>query len=260
MATNLNIIYPLLEQDIIRNLVTLKMLNHYYEHMSFELQKNGNDWALLSLLPAKVSEWDRKAYPDIDYIAFIDGNCIDLKIKMIDKLKSYSVVLKIDCEVFNKIIKPYMIAKKLDSFHSYTTSTGFILQKTSIQIMKSNKYNDDAWKLLSKNGYEADELSRYFENNSQWFGVNVNNQLASICFIFQNYKQIWEIGGVYTKEEYRQKGYGKAVVLAALEYILNNNLVPRYQVKWNNTNSINLAKAIGLIDFLRVDHYLLNAT
>ena len=54
----------LLEQDALRNLVTLKMLNLHPDSMSFELQQEPDGWALLSLLKVCDSEWDRKTYPD----------------------------------------------------------------------------------------------------------------------------------------------------------------------------------------------------
>ncbi len=81
--------------------------------------------------------------------------------------------------------------------------------------------------------------------------------MASACFVFQNYKQIWEIAGVSTQPDFRRQGLGSIIVSGALKYLSGSGLVPRYQVRWDNHASIRLAKSCGLIEFLQLDHYIL---
>jgi len=54
---DISTVYNPPEQDILRNLVTLKMLNSHANSMHFELTRDGDAWGLLSLLPVQESEW-----------------------------------------------------------------------------------------------------------------------------------------------------------------------------------------------------------
>ncbi len=50
---------------------------------------------------------------------------------------------------------------------------------------------------------------------------------------------------VWTDLNYRNKGFGKAVVTEAAKWCINNNILPIYWVDSENTASINLAKSLG---------------
>ena len=103
-------------------------------------------------------------------------------------------------------------------------------------------------------------MERYFRDGARWFGAEAEGQLASACFAFQNYGDVWEIGGVYTEPRHRRKGLARRVVGSALAYLLSRRLTPRYQVKWDNLASIQLARGAGLKEFLTVNHYRIAAT
>jgi hypothetical protein len=54
MNPDISTAYRLLEQDALRNLVTLKMLTLHPGCMRFELEQGEDGWALLSLLAVRV--------------------------------------------------------------------------------------------------------------------------------------------------------------------------------------------------------------
>lgn len=273
----------LLEQDALRNLVTLKMLNAYAASMTFDLRQHGDDWALLSLLPVQASEWDRKTYPDCRCVAFINGNSDQQKLQLLECLPKGELVLKTADQVVQENIARTRNAKKVMAFHSFTRSAGFSLQqqsKGSVNVSpqrpplesqavpapkqaeacapsRSSARDERAWEMFRTNGYEDSELDRYFNNGAQWFGIERAGELASACFVFENYKQIWEIAGVYTQPGFRRQGLARANVVAALNYLAASNLVPRYQVRWDNAPSLELASSCGLEEFLRMEHFLL---
>jgi RimJ/RimL family protein N-acetyltransferase len=111
--------------------------------------------------------------------------------------------------------------------------------------------------MIGLNGYEPQELSRYFSAGALWFGVQEKSRFLSVCFIYQNHDRVWEIAGVYTDPNFRGKGLEKKVVTASLQYLLSGHLIPRYQAKWDNIASIRLAKSLGLVEFLKVSNYLI---
>ena len=92
----------LLEQEPLRNLSTLKMLNYYPKSVSFELHQGPDGWALLSLLDVRGSEWDRNAYPACKYVAFINGNSPSRKLQLLASLPHENLVLKTGAEIIRK--------------------------------------------------------------------------------------------------------------------------------------------------------------
>lgn len=100
---------------------------------------------------------------------------------------------------------------------------------------------------------------RHFNNGAVWFGLLKENRIRSICFVYQNYDDIWEIAGVHTLETERRKGYARTVVTSALAYLLEKKLTPRYMAEIRNTNSMKLAESLQMKQFLRMDHFLLSS-
>jgi RimJ/RimL family protein N-acetyltransferase len=251
---DISMVYSLLEQDSFKNLVTLKMLNSYSQYMKLQLNQNGKDWALLSILPVAASDWDKHTYPNATNVVLLNGNCDNLMAGLLHLVPEGPLVVKTcDKKVIDYFISE-MNATKLTSFHSFTRNPAQSTFSQSDEVQKKDFINEEAWELFGKNGYSPNELERSLKNGAQWFCICMEKKIASICLVYQNYKDIWEIGGVYTQPDYRKKGFGKGVVLAALDYIEQRKWIPRYQVKTDNHHSIQLAKSCGLIEFLRIDH------
>jgi hypothetical protein len=250
-----NEICSLLEGDLLRHIVTLKMISNYALSMNSSLIHNENGWALLTILPIEASDWDRKTYHDATVVVFIDGNNIDYKTKLLDEVPRAKVIFK----TYDEYIRSYLTArkaKKLTSFISFTDNGNLPNINKTEMVEQSFKLNEEAASLIMKNNYDYKELFRCFSNGAKWFGVRVNGKLVSVCFVYQNYKNIWEIGGIYTENEYRRQGLAKLHVTAALSYLKQKGYIIRYQVREGNTASIQLAKSNGLSEFLRLDHYL----
>ena len=64
---------------------------------------------------------------------------------------------------------------------------------------------------------------------------------------------------VYTAPQYRRRGWGRSVVSAMAQYLLENGRIPLYAVATTNTSSIHLAEALGFTD-TGVRQILLQAT
>ena len=257
MNSDISTACRLLEQEPLRNLVTLNMLNYHPDSMSFELHQGTDGWALLSLLDVRGSEWDRQAYPTCKYVAFINGNSPGRKLQLLASLPHENLVLKTGAELIRKWAIQNGKATRVTAFHSFTTRKQSTHVEPDARLRQSDTYDQSAWAMLRANGYEDDELARFFYNGARWFGIETEGRLVTVCFVFQNYKHIWELAGLYTQPAFRRRGLAKKTVLGALHYLAASGLVPRYQAKWNNHASISLAKSCGLLEFLQMDHYLL---
>ncbi len=247
----------LLEQDVLKNVVTLKMLDSYGSSMTLRLFQEGDSWALQSLLPSADSDWDRKAYPDARLIGFVDGNSAIRKLEALTTLPKDSLVIKTGDQQVKDFVARLPGVTRTTTYRSFTSPAGSSGNRGEAVIPPASGRDAAAWGLFLRNGYEPDELQRYFDNDARWFGIHDGGQLGSACFVYRNYKTVWEIAGVYTIERCRKRGLGRTVVRSALAHLAQERRVPRYQVRGDNAASIALAQSCGLQEFLQVDHYLL---
>jgi len=248
----------LLEQDPLKSIVTLKMLRRHSDAMTLKLLQHGNNWGLLSLLPVGQSDhWDRKGYGEAEYVVFMDGNNNLCKSELLELLPAESLVIKTGDEFLRGLIVLEPDAVRVSAFVSFTALRAEGPRSLKQGLRPSSSFDAEAWRFFKENGYEEDELGNLFESGAQWFGTYVDGTLAAACFVFPNHRSIWEIGGVNTRPQFRRRGLGKAVVDAALDYLDGQSLIPRYQARWDNAPSIQLAKSCGLAEYMCVDHFFL---
>lgn len=246
----------LLEKEPLKHLVTLKMLRSHSKHMRLRLINSADQWSLLSLLPVERSEWDRKTYPDADQIVCIDGNSDAFKAAHLDSLPRGRLIFKTGDQTLKAMLSTMPGIEKTMAFISFTTPGGWLPPEGRSLVDASETLDPDACAMFQKNGYDEEELKRYFANGASWFGRWSGGILAAVCFVFQNHASVWEIAGVHTGTDYRNRGFGKSVVLAALACLRDTGRIPRYQAKSDNSASIALAMACGMCEFLTVDHYV----
>ncbi len=251
-----------LKTDTIKNLATLKYLQFFKDNVEISLMEDPFDWALLIAIPIELLWYDSVNYPDANQTVFINGTSDELMYSLLGKLKENNYVIRTNKPIdFSPLKNRYQISHG-SSYVSYTcNSVNNAVQKSNLSdnVQQHHILTDEAIKLITNNGYTEESLRKYFGNESVWFGYICEGIIKSICFVYQNYEAIWEIAGVHTIESDRNKGYGRAVVTSAIEYLLHKGLTPRYGVNINNTASINLAESLGMKQFLRIDHFLLKA-
>ena len=155
----------LLETDLLRNIVTLKMINNYSSSMTLKLLDKNQKWALLSLLPTEVSEWDRKAYPTAKFIVFIDGNDLGLKKRLWHEIPKGEIVFKTADLDLKETLKRTPGASKVDSFVSFTRDMSSLIASKDVEVIQSDQLTPQVEELIKENGYESEELVRYF---SKW--------------------------------------------------------------------------------------------
>lgn len=72
---------------------------------------------------------------------------------------------------------------------------------------------------------------------------------------YQNYGNIWEVGGLHTVAAARRGGNAQKIVETSLNILLAKNKIPRYQCHEANIASRYLAEKVGLRPFLVTEHY-----
>ena len=251
-------VQAVLEQDPLQNLVTLKMLHLHAAHLHFHFNHDEQGWALLTLLPSAHSDWDRNMYPHCTHVAFINGTSASAKVKLLRLLPKPPFVLKIADAELRAALPTLGKVSKAVTFHSFTTNPSIAPQAPDPEVQLSTAPSESALEMFRSNGYSSEELAHHFQSGAKWFGIHRNGDLASTCFIFQNHEQIWEIAGVFTDARFRRQYLAQKVVMAALHHLASNKLTPRYQCRADNPGSLHLAKSCNLVEFLQMDHYVID--
>ncbi|MDF2987620.1 MAG: GCN5-related N-acetyltransferase [Eubacterium sp.] len=246
-----------LKSDTFRNLTTLKYLSLYRDKVNIKLLETSSDWALLASIPAANLSYDTMNYPYAKEALFINGTSANLKHELLSKLPENNYVLRSNGYLDLSRFEPRFDIEAGHSYISYTCSSmDECYSNTGIKGI--SHLTEEAIAMISKNGYTGNDLRKYFSNGSVWFGYVENGEIKSICFVYQNYQDIWEVAGVHTAEAERNKGYARVVVASALNYLLEKGLIPRYEARVDNIKSRNLAENLKMHQFLRIDHFLLN--
>jgi len=245
----------LLRRDPLRHIVTLKMLARYGEHMDLRCVSESGTWALMSLLPTELSEYDSRAYATTRLVVLIDGNSATLKLRLFDDLPRTDMVVKTYDGAVKRHVTNQLAGEPTASFASFSAPSNLMLPACEA-ILESSTLSEEAALIFGEAGYSHRELEKWFRDGSCWFGIRKSGTLVSACFLYRNFDSVWEIAGVFTDPKHRRQRFATTVVTAALKYLLELQRLPRYQVPTTNTASMQLARSIGLQEFLRLDHFL----
>jgi GNAT acetyltransferase len=246
-----------LKSDIFKHLSTLKYLSEYRDEAEIKLMEAYPHWALLVSIPTKILNYDTVTYPNANRAIFINGTSDNLKHELLNTLPADNYLLRINEKLDLSFLQKQYKVLKGNVFTSYSCST---VENRFLDFLVSGNpiVTDEAINIIIKNDYTEFEVRKYFNNGALWFGLINDNKIKSICFVYQNYGNIWEVAGVRTLETERNKGYARIVVKSAVKHLLGRNMIPRYNVNDLNINSVNLALNLGMKPFLTIEHYLLN--
>jgi hypothetical protein len=247
----------LMETDVLIHLATLKYLTLYRKNADVNVVEDNSGWAVLSSFPTSILSFDKETYPEAKVALFVNGTSEKLKRYLLYSLTDNNYVLRLNEPLDLAMLRNRYQVTRGFVYNSYTCSKlSTPIPDTVLRAQKT--LTEEAVKLFSLNGHDEADLKKYFENGAVWFGVINNNKLKSAGFVFQDYDNVREIGGVHTLESERRKGYAGTVVYSAVKYLLDNKLIPRYCTEEKNHSSIRLAESLGMKQFLRIEHFLLS--
>jgi len=81
-------------------------------------------------------------------------------------------------------------------------------------------------------------------HNTRVFVIFESGIPVSTAYTMSNSTYAWEYA-VWTRQEYRGRGYGKTVVSAAVEATFESGKLPLYSTSWENIASRRLAESLG---------------
>ena len=245
-----------LNTEPFKHLSSLKYLTLYKDKLTgVELLEENGLWAVRVTLPTSFLSYDTLHYPGAREAVFVNGTSDPLRYRLLETLPEKPYVIRLNEELDLTGLKS---SYEINPGHTYISYSRNKPEGVLPELLPPQKeLTSQAVGLFQQNSYSGEDLKKYFNNGSVWFGILEEEKLKSACFVYKNYESIWEIAGVRTLSDEQGKGYGRKVVIAALNYLHNKNQTPRYEAEIRNNPSLNLAQSLGLQEFLRIRHFLL---
>ena len=243
-----------LARDPLRNIVLLKQLLAYPDHVEVYRASDGGGTATLVALQTAASSYDREAYPQASLAVFISSDRPALAAALVEALpRGLGIVFKLDREADIAAIETRFTMSRRTAFISFT-STGDGERDPAVEVTTAP--DDGALELFAMQGHGRAWLQPLLANGKAFACVlRTDGATRSACIAYENYGPVWEVGGVVTAASYRRKRLGARVVRTAIAELASRKLAPRYQVEEDNEASIRLARSVGLEPFLTITHY-----
>lgn len=237
-----------------QNIVSLKMLNAHDGAQSFYRSNNYGEAVMIVLKPNAFA-YDREHYPNADCICIISSDDPALTAGLLDEIEAkQKVVFKLKSETDALEVQKRFEVKRLTSFLSFTDTRTYP-NENAVQI--STKPSLEFFDWIATEGHARDWLEPML-NDGRAFCAELYGKaqkLESVCFAFENYGQLWEIGGVYTPPASQGQGLASRTVCTTVAELQNRGKRSRYQVHEQNIASIKVAERAELELFLTITHW-----
>jgi ribosomal protein S18 acetylase RimI-like enzyme len=245
-----------LEHQPLRNIVLLKHIEAFPEHVSVAQVSDGSDTATLVLLDTAGSTYDRETYPQAAFAALISSNHPRLTRRLLDSVPAErNVVFKLASDGDRDVVGERFPISRATSFLSFTGDerAAYVADE---QVPVSMSVPDSVLRLFESQGHPRDWLLPLMASGRAFAcALELDGEPRSACLAFENHRRIWEVGGVVTPMPHRGQGFAARVVRTALAELQRRKLVARYQVNEDNLPSIRLATSVGLRQFLQLTHF-----
>jgi len=245
-----------LERQPLRNIVLLKHIEAFRQHVSIAQVCDGSDMATLVLVDTTASIYDRETYPQAAFAALISSDHPRLTRRLLASLPARgNVVFKLASDADREVVAERLPISRATSFLSFTAAEQAAFAGDS-KVSVSTSTSDEVLGLFESQGHPRSWLLPLLGSGRAFVSVlEQDAEPRSVCIAFENHRQIWEVGGVVTPMPHRGQGLAARVVRTALAELQRRKLVVRYQVNEDNLPSIRLARSVGLRQFLQLTHF-----
>ena len=245
-----------LERQPLRNIVLLKHIEAFRDHVSVTQVSDGPDTATLVLLDTTGSAYDRDTYPEAAFAALISSDNPGLTRRLLGAVpRQRHVVFKLCNDIDRDVVAEHFPISRATSFLSFTAGEPAAFASDE-KVSITNSASDAMLDLFESQGHPRKWLRPLLSSGRAFTCVlEQEGEPRSVCLAFENHRQIWELGGVVTPMQHRGQALASRVVRSALAELQRRRLVPRYQVNEDNLPSIRLARSIGLRQFLQLTHF-----
>jgi RimJ/RimL family protein N-acetyltransferase len=238
-----------LERDRLRNIVPLKMLHAHSDACEVHVAASGNG-VLIELNPNAFS-YDRQHYPDADGIILISSDdALTTRALLQKNHVTGRLVFKLQNKTDALEVRRCFDIRRVTAFESFTDASAFSPDPNVRITLEPTPTMLDSY---AQRDYSRQWLEPLLVAGKA-FCCEIGDA-ESVCLAFENFANVWEVGGVFTPETLRGRGLAARVVKACIAELQTRGLHARYQVEESNAASIAVAKRIGLEHVLTVTHW-----
>jgi GNAT superfamily N-acetyltransferase len=243
-----------LARDPLRNIMLLKHVLAYPEHVRIHQARGEAGAATLVMLDASLGAYDRQLYPKAAVAALIASDHPELTASLMSHVpRGVGIVFKLSQDIDLAPLQSQFAVTRRTAVVSFT-SDGAFAPDAGVDVTADP--SDATFALFASQGHERGWLEPLLRSRKAFACVLARDgDPLSACFAFENYGPVWEIGGVVTAPSHRRRGLGARVVRTVVGELARRGLAPRYQAEAHNTASIALAQSVGLAPFLTIVHY-----
>ncbi len=180
----------LLGADMLKNLSTLKYLTIYRDYADVEVIEESQEWAVRAAFPTSILSYDTATYPQARRAVFLNGSSDRLKNNLLDALPADSYLLRLNEKLDLSIHHERYVISQGHAYVSFTLS-GTDSHLVEPAVRPNSIPTSEAVKMFGRNGYTQKDIGAYFGRGARWFGLKTDGHLASACFVFQNYQDVW---------------------------------------------------------------------
>jgi ribosomal protein S18 acetylase RimI-like enzyme len=183
--------------------------------------------------------WSRMKIPTV----MIRAKSTEAVREFVELLKNEEYIFVVPKSMGPMIKERFNITKEETHFLYYTDRNKFVKkllhevrpieEGDAEEIFKFWVYGDDASFIREK------------IREGIFYGIYENEELVSFCGTLMKTKDVYAIGFVYTKEKYRGRGFGKSVVSAVADDIINEGRKPILYVVGSNAPAVRLYEGLG---------------
>lgn len=246
-----------LNKNPLPNIMLLKMVAMYGESITaFHVSADLGEGVLL-LLPTKNSSYDAQAYPQTQTVVIISADNTAVTQALLPHIpRRGNLLFKLFTEEDARLVGQRYSLKKQRGFISFTSKPDRTFTAHP-EVVVLSELDERMLPLFHKNNYGTAEIQQWFTNRTALgFAIYQQDLPVSVGMAFQNYGEIWEIGGLHTAVAARRQGYGQKIAETALNTLQQQGIIPRFQCHEANVASLHLAAKIGLEPFLLTEHFL----
>ena len=182
-ADNLLEVVSGLERQPLRNIVLLKHVEAFREHVSVVQVSDGSDMATLVLLGTTASPYDRDTYPQAAFAALISSDHPRLTRRLLASMPARGdVVFKLASDGDRDVVAEHFAISRATSFLSFTGEE-HVISAADGEVSVSTSASDGALRLLESQGHPRDWLRPLLASGAlsfaPWRGMESRARSAS---------------------------------------------------------------------------------
>ena len=244
-----------LRKDVLTNVSPLKMVVSYPDGVRCLRVRNEEAEGVCVLLDPNASYYDNLRYGDKETIVFLSIANESAGEELVGSLPvKHNAAFKLNNDISKKVVSRYFKLDRQRAISFYTCDE--ITYEEDPNVKVSAEWDKQITDLIKEHEYPDNEIRDWLKAGAFFVSYWVGDVVACACICYPNCQEVWEVGALFTLDEYRRKGLARKVVAQGISELFKQNRKIRYSVREENIKSAQLAESLGLKKFQVLEHFI----